>query len=200
MKRSKRIDLRAMRKALPGLKPIPLAIVIALSVTACGKQQKATVYRTPEECHADNPSKIKECDGAYQHASSEAERTAPKYRTKDDCESEFGGNQCTRQSGTGYFMPIMSGFLLASIIRDQRYHSSPMFTSYAPRSRVYGGWYGADGTNYGRSSERTVYADSRAFDSKPATSKTLSRGGFGSVAAAKSSWSSSRSSGRSSGG
>ncbi len=38
--------------------------------------------------------KSAECTTAYNNALKEAERTAPKYATREDCVAEFGEGQC----------------------------------------------------------------------------------------------------------
>ena len=79
---------------------------------------------------------------------------------------------------------------------DGRRYSSPVYTGYG---NLYGGYYGADGKRYGDYSRNSrvsnVKVDPDAFKSKPRVTRTISRGGFGSKAAAKSSWGGSRSGG-----
>lgn len=194
MKRSKRINIEAMRKA-PVLRPSVLAVSVALVLSGCSSQEPATVYQSVEQCTAENPGHEMDCELAYEKALAEAERTGPRYRTRSDCESEFSANQCIQSSSGGWFMPAMAGFLIGrSFYSQPGYVPTPIYTSSSYRSRVAGGWYGADGTYYGSSSNRHTRVSPDTFKPKPAVTRTMSRGGFGSKAAAKSSWSSSRSS------
>jgi len=222
MKRSKSINLIAMRKIEAGreqkaglhsnkVKPLGVAIVASVAVTGCSNDvQEAEVYRSIEDCNLGNPGQEEACQMAFENSEKEAERTAPKYNLRRDCEDEFGYDRCRRQSSSGVFMPMMAGFMLGRMTGGSptrcgmvtpysyRYdycRSSPVFTSYSRRSPYYGNWISADGRDYGSRYNSSVRASSKSFDKKPTVTKTISRGGFGSKAAAKSSWSGSRSSG-----
>ena len=72
-------------------------------------------------------SKSAECTTAYNNALKEAERTAPKYATREDCVAEFGEGQCqqapaqagmapenqaqAQQSSGSFWMPLMAGYI-----------------------------------------------------------------------------------------
>ena len=127
MKRSKRIDLHAMRKTLPALKPLPLAIVVAVSITACSGKEEARVYNSVEECHTDNPGLLAQCNKAHQYANNQALRTAPTYTSKRECEAEFGTTACKQKSGTQFFIPVMAGFMLATAVQNGIYRSNPVY-------------------------------------------------------------------------
>ncbi|GHK17537.1 hypothetical protein ECZU03_13260 [Escherichia coli] len=53
-----------------------------------------SLYQNADDCSAANPGKSAECTTAYNNALKEAERTAPKYATREDCVAEFGEGQC----------------------------------------------------------------------------------------------------------
>lgn len=214
MKRTKSIDLRFMRKAgVPGV-PTKLAAAMAsaLAVSGCGDSQSANVYGSVEDCKAENPGQEQSCQVAYQDAQSEAVRTAPRYSSQSDCEQEFGPANCQRAPGTSWFIPAMAGFMLGNVLssgsgsymtnRSGHWASTPVFTSKSRNSDLYGGYYGADGSRYGSYGQTRTSVSSDAFSPKPTQTRTISRGGFGSMASARSSWggSSSRSSSGSWGG
>ncbi len=46
--------------------------------------------------------KSAECTTAYNNALKEAERTAPKYATREDCVAEFGEGQCQQAPAQGW--------------------------------------------------------------------------------------------------
>lgn len=209
MKRTAFIDLDRMRKK-PAFELTRLATLVggAIALTGCGSDNtEARIYPSTDACKADYPEHVEVCEAAYRQAVAEAAKTAPKFRTENDCEAEFG--QCV-SNGNNWFMPALAGFMLANVLDDLddrrrcppgayasyggcRY-STPVFTGYG---RLYGGYYGSDGTLYGKvrpGKFTTVKVDRDAFKPKPAVTRTLSRGGFGSKAAAKASWGSSRSS------
>lgn len=200
MKRS-RIDVQAMREFARGrmsVKPLALAVAAA-TLMACSSREPAVIYQSVEQCIADNPEMELDCRTAYRQAAENASDSAPKYQSLEDCRAEFGPENCvahTGPQGQSWFMPAMAGFMLARALDNDRYYrSAPLFTSYNRYSPAYGKWTTADGRTYGRLGTRTVRVNDDAFKPKPAVTRTISRGGFGSTVAAKSNWGGSRSSG-----
>jgi len=187
-KRSKSINLSSMRKSF-SVKPLALGIA-AIFLSACGDKQEATVFTTVDECTNANPEFAEKCKTAYEDAVKEAERTGPKYNSQNDCESEFGNNQCRvvqRDSGS-FFMPFMAGYMLSNLMSPRGYYSQPMFTSYSRNSSYRNRWIGADGYDFGDQRSRNMRVSEKAMKPKPTVTKTMSRGGFGSSVRAKSSW------------
>lgn len=187
-KRTRNIDLRSMRKAF-SLKPLTVGIAGVL-LTACSSQREdAIVYTTLEDCVGENPSAAAQCEIAYQGALEEAARTSPKYNTASDCEYEFGPKQCQEvrtQSGS-FFMPFMAGYMVSSLLSPRPYYQ-PMFTSYSPNSSYRYRWIGADGRDFGGLNKKRYSVSKSVFDKKPAVTRTIQRGGFGSSVRAKSTW------------
>lgn len=198
MKRTRKIDLSAMRKQhdLPKVRLLPVAIAAILAVPGCsdGPQQQAYIFKSTAECKAQMPDAPEVCEQAYAEAQSEAKRTSPRYNSLRNCESEFGQNQCRSysQGGSSWFIPAIAGFMIGNYAGRRSYQ--PVYTGFG---NMYGGWYGADGVRYGSTSRSRVQVPERAFKAKPSVTRTISRGGFGSSVVAKS-WSSSSSRGRSS--
>lgn len=194
LKRSGSINLLRMRKRF-AVKPLALGIA-AIFLASCGEeQQNATVYTNADECADANPNMAEQCKTAYQDALTEAQRTGPKYASARDCENEFGTNQCqvVRQESGSFFMPFMAGYMLSNLMSPRGYYSQPMFTSYSPNSSYRNRWVGSDGYDFGDTRRRNMRVNKDAFKAKPAVTKTMSRGGFGSSVRAKSSWGSSSS-------
>ncbi|KMV29801.1 DUF1190 family protein [Photobacterium swingsii] len=205
MKRSERVVLASMRKNWRPYMVTPLTAVFAgVALTGCSDNStEAEIYHSLDDCISDNPSYTEQCQSAYQFALQEASRTAPKYQSMNDCVAEFGSNGCMQSPGNNWFMPAMAGFMFARMMDNNRgYYSQPMFRSYYPGSVFYDRWTTADGYDYGRSSYRktTVRVGKDQMKPKATTSRTISRGGFGSSVSAKSGWSSSKSSSKSWGG
>lgn len=195
-KRSVNINLGRMRKCFS---PKPLAIgVAAVFVAACSdNRQEAAVYLNADDCISDNPEFAEQCKTAYQKALVEAERTGPKYNSQNDCEYEFGANQCRQvnnQSGS-FFMPFMAGYMLSNLLSPRGYHYQPMYTSYSRYSPLRHRWMASDGYDYGDVRKRKFRVSEKSFKPKPTVTKTMSRGGFGSSVRAKSSWGSAKKSG-----
>ncbi|GAA0857916.1 DUF1190 family protein [Aliiglaciecola litoralis] len=188
-KRSAHINLSRMRKQFA---PKPLALGVAsVFLAACsGDRQDAVIYKNAEECARDNPEQAQVCETAYQQALAEAERTGPKYSSQSDCENEFGPNQCrnVERSSGSFFMPFMAGYMLSNLLTPNRYQYQPLFTSYSPYSSYRYRWIGADGYNYGDLRQRRHKVRPDAFKPKPAVTRTIKRGGFGSTVRAKSNW------------
>ncbi|WP_413113593.1 DUF1190 domain-containing protein [Thaumasiovibrio sp. DFM-14] len=198
MKRSKTINADHLRKEWRWFTLAPIAAAV---LTGCGdKEVDGTIYQSVADCVDDNPAQSESCQSAYELALVDAERTAPKYNSLADCQAEFGSNSCMHNPQNNWFMPAMTGFMFARMLNGSQYYSQPMYYSTYPGSIYYDRWTTADGYRYDRVSQRTkVKIPSEDMKTKPTVSRTIKRGGFGSTAKAKSSWSSSKSSSRSSG-
>jgi uncharacterized protein YgiB involved in biofilm formation len=192
MKRSQSINIERMRKSRKrfSLKPLALAIA-ATTMVACDSVREAKIYRDAEHCIQENPDLSDECETAYQKAKAEASRSGPKYQSESICESEFGRDNCVpyrSADGHSWFMPAVAGFLLAKALERNNYEASPLYTSYSRYSPGYGQWTTVDGSRYGQRRYGSINVSGDTFKPKPAVTKTISRGGFGSTVSAKSSW------------
>lgn len=77
------------------LTPVALAVATVFMLAGCEKSDETvSLYQNADDCSAANPCKSAECTTAYNNALKEAERTAPKYATREDCVAEFGEGQC----------------------------------------------------------------------------------------------------------
>ncbi|MFT5701310.1 MAG: hypothetical protein ACI8ZB_004201 [Desulforhopalus sp.] len=194
MKRTKHIDLDLMRK---GFKKRfiqgPLVVgIAAVSLVSCSSQEEVTVVSSVDDCAANTELNLVECEAAYQKAQAEAERTGPKYNSNVQCETEFGSGQCTQSRSGGFFMPMMSGFMIGRMMSG---NSSYGGTAYNPvyrynnrNSSQYNRVMTADGTVIGKAGQRSYRVNKSTMSSKPTVTRTVSRGGFGATASAKSSW------------
>lgn len=194
-KRSSNINLSKMRKAF-SYKPLAIGVTSVMLAACSGGRQEATVFKNADECKNVMPDMAQKCETAYEGALAEAAKTAPKYNTRNDCEYEFGANQCQtfRSNGSSFFMPLMAGYMVGNLLAPRPYYQ-PMFTSHSRYSPHRYNWIGADGHNFGDSSKRKLSVRPSAFDKKPAVTRTISRGGFGSSVRAKSAWGSKSSKG-----
>lgn len=200
MKRTRSINLDRMRKQAPAITIKPFAIAFAVTTLAgCGSNtHEGAIFKDVAQCTQQNPTQSAACEQAYNEAVKKAASTAPKYATEADCVSEFGDRSCVpyrTSTGQSWFMPALGGFLFAQAIRGNRgYVGTPLFTSYSRGSSMYGSWNYADGVRHGPSTfGRTTYRES-ALQPKPAVTRTIARGGFGSTVAAKAASARSRSS------
>ncbi len=158
-----------------------------------------SLYQNADECAKANPSQSAQCTTAYNNAVKEAERTAPKYATREDCVAEFGENQCQQtpaQAGVGtnnaenqqsgsFWMPLMAGYMMGRMMGGGAgFAQQPLFSPKAANSPARGQFVDASGRNYGSAtSGRTMNVPKTALAPKPATTSTVTRGGFGETVA-----------------
>lgn len=196
MKRSQQINIESMRKEKPVrplLRPLSLAIA-AITLAACSeKQEQVQVVSSVEDCAASTSLSQSQCEVAYEKALAEAERTGPKYNSQAACEAEFGYSQCNRSS-QGFFMPFMAGYMVSNLLSGGGGYN-PVYQYRNSRSSLNNRIMTADGTMIGRAGQSSYKVASSNLKPKPTVSRTVSRGGFGSVASAKSSWGGGKSSG-----
>ena len=168
MKRSKSIGLIAMG-----------ASVIAL--TACEEPAvDAAIFGNLSECLADPNVERSQCEADYKSAKAQHGQVAPKYTSRQDCEADFGTQQCETapyqtQGGGSVFMPLMMGYMMGSMLGGRSgIGSQPLYRSTDdPKS-----YRTADNKKVGSQIGRTQVARSATRSPKMKTS-TVSRGGFG---------------------
>lgn len=201
MKRSSILDLTLLRKRTRVFMLAPVSLAVIAGCSGGAKQEDVQFVASVDECASTTSLSMDECESAYQEALKEAEATSPRYRNERDCAAEFGS--C--QDRGGFFMPFMAGYIVSNIVgdvmdRNRRYNYS--YPTYIYRG---GGQYRnkimtSDGFVVGSPGQRSYKMPSKALKPKPAVTRTISRGGFGSTASAKSNWGSSKSKSRSWGG
>ena len=165
--------------------PVALILTAATSV-ACTKEEEVKIVATVEECVERGNLSQKECETAYMKAVAEAERTGPRYGSRSSCESEFGYSRCRRGSG-GMFMPMMAGFMIGRMMGGRGMYN-PVYQYSGYNSRLNGQYMTAGGSAIGRPGQSSYKVDSASMKRQPRSTRTVSRGGFGSVSSAKSSW------------
>ena len=197
MKRTRYINLERMRKAATNRFVMrPLALGVAAALVGCAPKEEVKVVTSVEDCVNNTQLDEQKCEAAYKRALAEAERTGPKYGSRGLCEAEF--ENC-REGGNGFWMPLMTGFMVGAILndrdRDYRGYYNPVYRYSRPYSNYYDRLMTADGEVIGRSGKTSYTVDRSSTKPKPTVTRTVSRGGFGSVASAKSSWGGGRSGG-----
>ena len=199
MKRTNNIKHAAFRKSWSArhLTPVAFAVTAVFMLAGCEQSDETvTLYQNADDCSAANPGKSAECTTAFNNAQKEAERTAPKYATREDCVAEFGEGQCQQtpaqagvspenqaqaQSSGSFWMPLMAGYMMGRMMSGGAgFQQQPVFTSKNPSSPAYGKYTDASGKNYGAAQPgRTMTVPKTAMAPKPATTSTVTRGGFG---------------------
>ena len=182
MKRTKSIRHASFRKnwSARHLTPVALAVATVFMLAGCEKSDETvSLYQNADDCSAANPGKSAECTTAYNNALKEAERTAPKYATREDCVAEFGEGQCqqapaqagmapenqaqAQQSKRRNKMTLMAGDIMERLMKESTagymmgrlmgggagFAQQPLFSSKNPASPAYGKYTDATGKNYG---------------------------------------------------
>ncbi len=151
MKRTKSIHHASFRKSWSArhLTPVALAVTAVFMLAGCEKSDETvSLYQNADDCSAANPGKSAECTTAFNNALKEAERTAPKYATREDCIAEFGEGQCQQapaqagmaptgegqaqaqnQSSGSFWMPLMAGYMMGRMMGGGMGAQQPLFSS-----------------------------------------------------------------------
>lgn len=218
MKRTKNINKDTFRKSWRSYRVAPVALAISAVFMLAGCEQAdetVSLYKNADDCSTSNPSMSEQCTTAYNNAMKEAEKTAPKYATREDCVAEFGDAQCTQapaqagmaaesQSSGSMWMPLMAGYMMGRMMGGGGYAQQPLFSSKNAASPANGKFVDASGKSYGPATAggRSMTVPKTAMAPKPAVTNTVTRGGFGESVAKQTSMqrSSATSSSRSMGG
>ena len=198
MKRTQHVNLATFRKSWRSsrMTPVALAVSAVFMLSGCEKtDETVSLYQNADDCAAAT-GKSAECTASYNNALKEAERTAPKYASREDCVAEFGEGQCQQtpaqagtapenqaqaQSSGSFWMPLMAGYMMGRLMSGGAgYQQQPLFSSKNPASPAYGQYTDASGKGYGAAQPgRTMNVPKTAMAPKPATTSTVTRGGFG---------------------
>lgn len=197
MKRTKQINHASFRKSWSArhLTPVALAVSAVFMLAACEQaDETVSMYQNADDCSAANPGKSAQCTTAFNSAKEEAVKTAPKYATREDCVAEFGEGQCQQapaQAGVGttnaesqssgsFWMPLMAGYMMGRMMGGGMGQQQPLFSSKNPASPANGKFVDASGKSFGTATPgRTMTVPKTALAPKPATTSTVTRGGFG---------------------
>jgi len=182
---------RRKRSAIAGFTALGLAGMLAgcgaspseeeLSRQQFGDAQDVFAFQSVSECAADGRFNTAECTEAEQEAWNLNNQSAPKFESINDCEDQFGVNGC--QPRQSFFVPLMTGFLIANALDFDRRKKKYKYASLY-RDRRDGTFYtGSGGWLYGKSGS-SYKAGSRALDPPGAPrimsrGEVSSRGGFG---------------------
>jgi uncharacterized protein YgiB involved in biofilm formation len=179
MKRSRWLKLAALGSA-------PLVL------SGCDSDREAYVFPTADACIAANVVPEAVCREDFARAEANHFQTAPRFLSKADCEADFGSGQCTTRSegGGSFFVPFMSGYMIASLLRDR-----PDWISAGSHYRSPRPLYRTRGDSNFRTSDNIVIGSntgaakvSQAASAPATRAVTMSRSGFGSTASARGGW------------
>lgn len=195
-KRTSKFDLSLMRKRSRSFILAPISLAVLTACSSGNSDETVNFVTSVEDCTTSTTLSQAECQTAYEKAVQDAEATAPRYQSERDCVNEFG--QC--ESRGGFFMPFMAGYIVSGIVgnigdsmdRKRRYnHSYPTYM-YRGSGNYRNKLMTSDGFVVGSPGQRSYKMPREALAPKPAVTRTISRGGFGAKASAKSNWGSSK--------
>ncbi|WP_185961397.1 DUF1190 domain-containing protein [Telmatospirillum sp. J64-1] len=169
MKRSKAVALTTMAASV-------------FVLTACQDDSvEAAVYRSVDHCISDGAFTLEYCESNFAQAAARHEEVAPKFTSREQCEAEFGVGQCeaggeqvAQGGGGGFFMPMMMGYLMGSMM-NRGAATQPLYPAQG------GGMQTAERTSVGNNTGITNVPRTATAAPTVKTS-TVSRGGFGSTA------------------
>ena len=155
---------------------------IALStvaLTGCEEAVNVSVFKDVQQCSAFYSAAY--CQEEMNKAKANHNLHAPKYLNQKDCEADFGEKQCESRSNSGSFvyMPYMQGYMTSSYAgQPSQLQSQPLYKAKDDPSA----YRMANNEVVSRSTgQAKVFPSSTLFPK----SGTVTRGGFGSTAAAK---------------
>lgn len=189
MKRSKKAALCLM---------IPAT---TLMLTGCGEErEQAMVFETVADCENSSLVAPAQCRADFAEAAALHPQVAPKYVSKESCETDFGTGQCEpapqnqQASAGGMFMPLMMGYLagrMMSGLQAPQAGQAPTPNQAAGKTSVANQplYKSRDDRNTFRAATNRPVSQGigpislRPSQVKPQAGKMVSRGGFGSQAA-----------------
>ena len=199
MKRSSRVHLLLMGSA-------------SVLITGCGDDPEPVgVFTSVAECVESGAYTPEQCSTALEQARQDHPKTAPKYATKDDCETDFGQGKCeappsagskgsssgsSGESAGSFWMPLMMGYLVGDALgKLKNGFGQPLYQPNVgrgpwDRDRRSRGKYTYSPGSW-RTSANTEIAQRTglgavnrgALRSSLPTTTTIARGGFGARAA-----------------
>ncbi|MFP1484266.1 DUF1190 family protein [Escherichia coli] len=199
MKRTKSIRHASFRKnwSARHLTPVALAVATVFMLAGCEKSDETvSLYQNADDCSAANPGKSAECTTAYNNALKNPNvlrRNTPPVKTvllnlvkvsASRHQPRLAWHQKTRRSqrsSGSFWMPLMAGYMMGRLMGGGAgFAQQPLFSSKNPASPAYGKYTDATGKNYGAAQPgRTMTVPKTAMAPKPATTTTVTRGGFG---------------------
>lgn len=201
MKQTQRVVMKRSKKAALVLM-VPVATLL---LAGCGEErEQALVFSDPSECSAAGLNDTAQCNADYATAQALHPQVAPKYLSKEECETDFGAGQCETApqqttSGGSVFMPMMMGYMMGQMFNrggagsnlQQPSAAAGAAGSKVPTQPLY---KSRDDRSTFRTATNTPVAKGigpitlKPSQVKPQAGQLVRRGGFGQQAAARNSF------------
>lgn len=172
-----------------------LMATVSFSMAACGSPGSslpaepavpALAYTSLDECRAANDIPDEECVVASNVAGQQAAETAPRYATREECEGQWGPEQCRplNTGGGSFFGPLATGFIIGQLMSGGGYRGGgPLYRDREGQySNGYGGGYLSRDYRTGRmvtNAREHTPAARQAPARVQSRTTVVSRGGFG---------------------
>lgn len=201
------------RSSQIGLAAVGVVLVASVWSMTGDDGQENLVYDSLSDCRAAGQLTAQQCETAFAEATAARLKDAPKFRSQNECEAQYGASGCSSASigGAQYFIPALAGFMLArGLAGAQAQPLMPPTASACPPGSTLPECQQARSSSSGSSGGSSSYGSnrSRAYSTTSgrsitaafaggsrggsvSTTSVSSRGGFGSTARSFSSHSSS---------
>lgn len=190
MKQTKRVVMKRSKKAAL----ILMVPATSLLFAGCGEnREQALVYSSPSECAEAGFNTPEQCRSDFANAQVLHPQVAPKYLNKEECETDFGPDQCetapqkTAQGGS-VFMPMMMGFLAGQMMGNNASNLQQSAGSKVPTQPLY---KSRDDRGTFRTATNAPVAKTigpislKPSQVQPQVGQVVRRGGFGQQAATR---------------
>jgi len=159
----------------------------ALALTACDNPEEVAIFENVEQCVKQDGFGMEACEANLKKAEAEHIRVAPKYKSIEDCQADFGEEKCEvapqkTSEGGSVFMPLMMGYMMGNMLGGRsNVATQPLYRSKDDAKNFRTG----DNKKVAGKTGITKVASNVAKAPSTKTS-TVRRGGFGSTARARS--------------
>lgn len=158
-----------------------LMATVGFTMAACDTPQVAPpeaaaplAYTSVEACKTDGKVSAQECETSFAKAQADAAANGPRYATKEECEGQWGPEQCQQNNnssgGGSFFGPMMMGYFIGSMMNNG---GGPMY-----RDRN-GGYVGGNSSGTSVSTRDNTDVVKKAPARAQSRTSVVSRGGFG---------------------
>jgi uncharacterized protein YgiB involved in biofilm formation len=175
------------RTAVLALVSIGAGAVVFYALRDPGRTSEAHAYTTVQDCLLTGGVAEQRCREEYSRALAEHERTAPRYASRSECETEFGSGRCEERpgqsGGSSVFLPLLAGYMFGQLADRGGVATQPLYPARpdqcppgaqpgqpnCPPQQRSGGASSSSGTAYRTGHGTTIWVDRGRTSSAPST-------------------------------